>query len=91
MATPPLRLGAALAVTVGIGYVLCTLVFWVSPEAASNFMNALFHGLDFRKLRSNEGAFSLGSFAYGLSVLVAWAFMLGSVFGWIARRIDATR
>lgn len=91
MATHPLRLGIALASTVGIGYVLCTIAFWLSPEAAANFMNALFHGLDFRKLQSNQGAFTLGSFAYGLTVLVAWAFMMGAVFAWIARRIDGKR
>ena len=83
-----LKWGGALAITVGIGYALCTLVFWVFPEASANFMNALFHGLDFRALRS-PGAFTWGSFAYGLVVLVAWAFFMGSLFGWAADRLGA--
>lgn len=81
-----LKSGGALAITVGIGYALCTIVFWFFPEAAANFMNALFHGLDFRPL-AVAGAFTLTSFAYGLAVLVIWAFFLGAIFGWVAERL----
>jgi 2TM family of unknown function (DUF5676) len=87
----PWKTGVALAATVGIGYALCTVVFWLWPEAAANFMNALFHGLDFRKLRSGDTSFTFNSFAYGLAVLVAWAFMLGTLFGWIADRFGKAR
>ncbi len=83
----PLKTGAALAATVGIGYALCTLVFWLWPEAAANFMNALFHGLDFRKLQSGSSLFSFGSFLYGEAVLVGWTFALGALFGWLADRV----
>jgi hypothetical protein len=61
-----IRTGAAFAITVAIGYALCTLVFWIWPEAAANFMNALFHGLDFRKLQSGPTLFSFGSFVYNV-------------------------
>ena len=50
----PTHIGTALAVTVGVGYTACALLFWAWPEAAANFMNALFHGLDFRKLQSGR-------------------------------------
>lgn len=79
----PARFGIALALTVGIGYTLCTLLFRMFPDAAASFMNALFHGLDFRRLQSGESLFTFGSFGYGLAVLVAWAFGLGTLFGWI--------
>jgi len=52
------RSGVALALTVGIGYSLCALVFRLKPEAAVNFMNGLFHGLEFRRLQSVQGVFS---------------------------------
>ena len=78
-------IGGALAITVGIGYALCTIVFWLLPEAAANFMNALFHGLDFRPLAS-PGTFTFGSFVYGLLVLVVWAFMLGAIYGLVSER-----
>ena len=87
--TSPMRLGAALALTVGIGYAACTLVFWLWPESAANFMNALFHGLDFRKLQSGPTLFDFGSFLYGLVVLVVWAFVLGAIFGWLLDRFGA--
>lgn len=81
-----LRTATAFAVTVAVGYTLCTLVFWSWPEAAASFMNALFHGLDFRKLQSGPALFSFGSFFYALVVMAAWAFGLGALFGWISRR-----
>jgi len=87
----PVRTGVALAVTVGVGYAICTLVFWISPEAAANFMNALFHGLDFRKLQNGAALFSFSSFSYALAVMVAWAFMLGGFFGWVLDRFGGNR
>ena len=84
------RTGAALSATVAIGYTLCTLAFWAFPDASMNFMNALFHGLDFRSLRADIGI-TVGSFAYGLMVMAAWAFMLGASYGTIAEWIGSER
>jgi hypothetical protein len=53
-----MKTGAALAGTVAGDYAACTLVFWLWPEAAVNFMNGLFHGLDFRKLQSGPALFT---------------------------------
>lgn len=83
--------GAALAVTTAIGYAACTLVFWLWPEAAANFMNALFHGLDFRTLQSGAALFSFGSFVYALAILAVWAFALGTLFGWLFERFGNAR
>jgi hypothetical protein len=80
----PLRAGAAFAATVGVGYAACTLVFRIWPDAAANFMNALFHGLDFRTLQSGPTLFSFGSFFYALAVMLVWAFGLGALFGWLS-------
>jgi hypothetical protein len=83
--------GAALSLTVGVGYALCTLVFWIWPEAAANFMNALFHGLDFRKLQGGPALFSFSSFLYALVVMMAWTFGLGAIYGWVQGRIKGGR
>ena len=83
----PLRTGAAFAVTVGIAYAACTFLFWLWPDAAATFMNGLFHGLDFRKLQSGPALFSFGSFVYALVGLTVWAFILGTLFGWLSTRI----
>ncbi len=84
--TNAIRTGIALAVTVGIGYSACTFVFWLWPEAAATFMNGLFHGLDFRKLRSGPALFSFGTFLYALVALMVWAFALGAIYGWLHNR-----
>ena len=76
----PVRFGAALAITVSLGYAACTLVFALFPDAAASFMNALFHGLDFRRLQAAGPLFSFGGFAYALIALVAWVFALGTLF-----------
>ena len=87
----PIVTGTALAVTVAVGYTACTLAFWAWPDAAATFMNALFHGLDFRKLQSGPALFSFGSFLFALAGAVAWAFALGVLFGWCLRFLGASR
>lgn len=78
--------GAALAITVGIGYTACALAFRAWPEASMAFMNALFHGLDFRKLAGAPAPFDFSAFFLALFVSVAWAFALGAMFGWLIGR-----
>lgn len=73
----PYRAGGALAITVAIGYALCTIAFWLFPDASANFMNALFHGLDFSPLK-RDGTFTFASFVYAFTVLVVWAFLMGA-------------
>ena len=80
------RTGIALALAAGIGYSSCAVVFWLRPAAAVTFMNALFHGLDFRGLQSGPGLFSFGSFLCALVVMMVWAFALGAIFSWLHRR-----
>ena len=89
--TEILKTGVAFGATVGIGYAACPLVFWLFPDAAANFMNSLFHGLDFRKLQAGTSLFSFGSFLYAEAVLVGWAFVLGSLFGWLEGRFQAVQ
>lgn len=86
-----IRTGTAFAFTVAAGYSLCTLVFRAWPDAAVNFMNALFHGLDFRPLQSGPALFSFGGFFYALLVMALWAFALGVMFAWISRRLGHAR
>ena len=90
-ALDPIRTGTALAVTVGIGYAACTLVFWLWPDTAAYFMNALFHGLDFRKLQSGPTPFNFGAFLYALVPLMVWAFVLGTIYGWVLGRFGSGR
>jgi hypothetical protein len=85
------RTSLAFSITVGIGYAACSLLFWLMPEAAVKFMNALFHGLDFRRLQFAGPGFSFGGFAFGLVVMVAWTFLLGTLFAWLNDRLSSRR
>lgn len=91
MTAHPIRAGAALSLSVGIGYTACTLVFWLWPDTATYFMNALFHGLDFRKLQSGSTPFNVSSFLYAIVTLTVWTFVLGAIYSWVLRRFDNVR
>ena len=90
-ASQVLRNATALAATVAVAYASCTLFFWLWPDAAMKLTNALFHGLDFRKLQSGSTAFDFGGSLYALIVIVIWAFVLGALFGWLRGSRDAER
>ena len=83
----PWKFGTVLSLTVGIGYALCT-IFWVSfAGSAIDFLNTLFHGLDFRKLQM-AAVFSFTGFAYVLVIMMVWAYLVGAIFSavWNALR-----
>ena len=81
-----LRTGFAAAVTVGLFYALCTLAWAVSPEAFLNFMNGLFHGIDFKGLVQAK-PFSIPGFLTALIVLSIWALLAGTFFAWLRQRL----
>ena len=87
-AHPALSTGIALAVTVGVFYTLCTLVWLAAPNPFLGFMNSLFHGLDFTSLMTSA-PFSWGGFVEAVLVLSIWAFLAGTFFGWLRLRLNA--
>lgn len=75
----PWKFGAVLSVTVSINYVLCAIFFFAFPQPSIDFLNALFHGMDFRRIYA-AAPFSLGSFVYVLVVLAVWSYVLGAIY-----------
>lgn len=75
----PLQTGVALSVTVGLFYSICTLIEALWPSQFVGFMNALFHGLDFRVLLAVP-AHPWRDYLYALVVLMVWAFAVGAFF-----------
>src|SRR5262245_45851186 len=76
----PWSVGAKTALTIVVSYTVCAALFVAFPEASVNFLNALFHGLDFRKLQAPGGGFSLAGFG---GVLLTWAiagFLVGALY-----------
>ena len=82
MTKSPWKTGAALAVTVAVSYAVCTVLFVLWPDRGIEFMNGLAHGLDFAKLTAAT-PFRISQFYYPFTVLVVWAFAVGTLFGWM--------
>ena len=65
--------------TILLFYTLCTLVWLVLPDPFMNFMNALFLGLDFRRLQTGE-PLSWWPIVYPGILFAVWFFAAGSFF-----------
>lgn len=80
--TNPWRTGATLALTLTITYTICALFYALAPERGIDFLNALFHGLDFRQLQTPM-PFTFLMFMYPLFVFVICGFAVGALFSWL--------
>ena len=78
----PWKTGVTLAVTLAIAYTACAVVYALAPERGIDFLNAMFHGLDFRKLVTTE-PFTFLMFVYPLFVFVVWGFVVGVLYAWM--------
>jgi len=79
-----------MALTVAISYTVCTLAYALMPERGIDFLNALSHGFDFRKLGA-PAPLTLMMFVYPLVVLVVWGFAVGTLFGWLHNGLHGGR
>ena len=87
MESRPWKTGIALAITLAIAYAVCAAAYAAWPEGGITFLNAVFHGLDFRKLDA-PSTFTFGMFVFPLVVFVAWGFAVGTLYAWIESRLD---
>lgn len=78
----PWKSGSTLAVTLAITYTVCALLYALMPERGIDFLNALFHGLDFRKLGTPMPV-TLLMFVFPLFVFVVWGFAVGALYAWL--------
>lgn len=83
MKTRHCHTGLSLAVTVAVSYTICALLYRLWPEQGVAFLNALFHGLDFGRLKTPV-PFGLADFLFPLAVLVVWGFVTGMVYSWVS-------
>ncbi|MFZ5874899.1 MAG: DUF5676 family membrane protein [Nitrospirota bacterium] len=86
----PWKTGAALALTMTITYTVCALLYALAPARGIDFLNALFHGLDFHKLETST-PFTFLMFAYPLVVFVVWGFAVGTLFAWFRNAFQGVR
>ena len=85
-AIAPLRTGVALAITVGVFYALCALVWALAPGPFLGLMNNLFHGMDFSSMVQPR-PFAWPGFLAALLVLSTWALLAGMFFAWVLNRL----
>ena len=78
--------GIALAVTVGVLYALCTLMWVLAPGPSLGFMNSLFHGMDFSGMVQPR-PFAWSGFLVALLLLSGWALLAGTFFAWLRDRL----
>jgi ABC-type phosphate/phosphonate transport system permease subunit len=83
----PLQTGLALSMTVALFYSLCTLVEVVWPAQFMDFMNALFHGMDFRALQT-AALHPWRDYFYALVVMALWAFAIGAFFAFLHNALE---
>ena len=86
----PWLFGAVVAITVAISYTLCTLFWFAFNESSIEFLNAVFHGMDFRRIYATT-AFSLRSFAGVLVVFVVWGYAIGVVYATVRNVVMVRR
>ena len=83
----PFALGLAFALTIAIMYTACALAWVIWQEPALDFLNALFHGLDFRRIQLPGSRFSFVNFVMPLLIMSAWGFITGTLLGTICNRL----
>ncbi len=85
-AARPFSTGIALAITVGVFYALCTLLWVLAPGPFLGFMNSLFHGMDFSAMVQPR-PIAWSGFLVALLLLSGWALLAGSFFAWLRNRL----
>lgn len=86
----PYKTGLTFSATIVIFYALCSLVWLAFPEPFMNFMNALFHGLDFRRLQTGQ-PLSWWSIIYPGFIFAVWFFAAGAFFAWMHEKLGGSR
>ena len=87
MNVQPTENGVALGLTLAVSYTVCAVASALWPENGIDFLNALFHGLDFRKL-AVATPMTFSTFFYPLVILTLWGFAVGTLYAWLQRRLS---
>ena len=75
-----------MAVTVGVFYALCTLLWVLAPGPFLGFMNRLFHGMDISGM-ARPRPFAWSGFLVALLLLSGWALLARTFFAWLRNRL----
>ena len=88
--TKPWVTGAALAVTVGMVYLVCAVAVALFPDGTLAFFNTWLHGLDLTLVkRPATKALTAGEWIYGFVSAVTASFLAGALYGWLRNLFSA--
>jgi len=83
--------GAALAVTVGVIYVVCAIAVALFPDGTLAFFSTWAHGVDLTLVkRPATKPLTAGEWVYGFVSAVAAGYLAGTLYGW-ARNLFSGR
>jgi ABC-type nitrate/sulfonate/bicarbonate transport system permease component len=89
--TPAWASGAALAVTIGVIYMVCAVASVFAPDRLIEFFNTWMHTIDLRLVkRPSSEAISAGQWVFGFVTAVLASFLAGVLYGW-TRNLFGTR
>ena len=81
--TKPWVTGAALAVTVGMVYLVCAVAVALFPDGTLAFFNTWLHGLDLTLVkRPAMKSLTAAEWIYGFVSAVTASFLAGALYGW---------
>lgn len=91
-ATKPWIRGAALAVTAGVGYIVCALAVALFPEGTLAFFNTWTHGVDVTLIRRPATKpLAVGEWIFGLVSIVVAGYLAGALYGWVRNLLSARK
>jgi len=89
-ATQPWVRGAALAVTVGVVYVVCAIAVALSPDGALAFFNTWLHGVDLSLVKRPAATpLVAAEWIFGFVSAVVAGYLAGALYGWLRNLFSA--
>jgi len=88
--TKPWVTGAALAVTVGMVYLVCAVAVALFPDGTLAFFNTWLHGLDLTLVQRPAGRpLAAAEWIFGFVSAVVAGYLAGALYGWLRNLFSA--
>ena len=79
----PIVDGLSFSATWAISYSLCSVLYWIAPEAVMTATSKLFHGMSFTQMATSGTLFSFGDFVSVLTIGAFYTFAAGITWSYI--------
>ncbi len=75
--------GLSFSATWVISYALCSVLYWIAPEAVMTATSKLFHGMSFTQMAQAGTPFGFGDFVSVLTVGAVYTFAAGIIWSFV--------